>query len=110
LWPIVLVPTREQQATARECLADVLAHSENPTLAAAAEEASLGPLARATRLVAAGGEALATGPSDDGAEAAAEWRLRLEGILREIDAGFAPEATPPELADIRARLVSALGQ
>ena len=110
LWPIVLaVPTREQQATARESLADLLAQTENPTVAAAAEEASLGPLARATRLVAAGGEALASGPSDDGPEAGAEWRLRLEGILREIDAGFAPEAMPPELADMRARLVAALG-
>jgi MoxR-like ATPase len=111
LWPIVLaIPTREQQATARESLAEVLAETENPTLPAAAEEASLGPLARATRLVAAGREALAAGQSGEGPEAAAEWRLRLEGILREIDAGFAPEATPSELAEVRADLVAAVGQ
>src|SRR6185436_2927739 len=45
LWPLVLaVPTREQQSLARETLRDVLAQSENATLPAAAEEASLGPL------------------------------------------------------------------
>ena len=110
LWPIVLcVPTREQQAAARESLADVLSESDNPTLPAAAEEASLGPLARATRLVALGSEAVAQGPTGDSPEAAADWRLRLEGILRETDAGFTPEAMPPELADMRERIVAALG-
>jgi MoxR-like ATPase len=107
LWPLVLaVPTREQQSLARECLSGVLAHSENEALPAAAEEASLGPLARATRIVTAGREALRLRPA--GADQVEDWCLRLEGIAREIDAGFAPEAMPHELAEVRAGIVAAL--
>jgi MoxR-like ATPase len=107
LWPLVLaVPTREQQALARECLRDVLARTENAALPAAAEEASLGPLARAARIAAAGREVLRERPRDD--EEVEDWQLRLEGIAREIDAGFAPETMPGELAEVRARIVEAL--
>lgn len=111
LWPIVnAVPTREQQAAARECLADLLAPSRNESLPAAAEEASLGPLARATRIATAGREALAARPPKNGDSDALEaWRLRLEGITREIDAGFAPERLPSELAQVRSQVVEALG-
>jgi MoxR-like ATPase len=104
LWPLVLaLPTREQQAIARECLHEVLVHTDSPALPAAAEEASLGPLARAARIAAAGREALAVVPDDP-----EDWRLRLEGIVREIDAGFAPELIPADLAEVRARIVAAL--
>lgn len=109
LWPLVLaVPTREQQSLARETLREVLAQSENAALSAAAEEASLGPLARAARIATAGREALRAQPgSQDEVEG---WYLRLEGIAREIDAGFAPEAMPLELAEVRAGIVAALRQ
>lgn len=109
LWPLVLaVPTREQQSLARETLRAVLAQSENAALPAAAEEASLGPLARAARIATAGREALRAQPgSQDEVES---WYLRLEGIAREIDAGFAPEAMPLELAEVRAGIVAALRQ
>jgi MoxR-like ATPase len=107
LWPLVLaVPTREQQALARECLGEVLARTENATLPAAAEEASLGPLARAARIAAAGRDALREQPGDD--EELEDWLLRLEGIAREIDAGFAPETLPPDLVEVRRRIVEAL--
>src|SRR5687768_9210226 len=107
LWPLVLaVPTREQQALARECLGEVLARTENSTLPAAAEEASLGPLARAARIAAAGRDALREQPGDD--EELEDWLLRLEGIAREIDAGFAPETLPPDLVEVRRRIVEAL--
>lgn len=107
LWPLVLaVPTREQQSLARECLNEVLAQTENATLPAAAEEASLGPLARATRIAAAGREVLREAPRDP--EELEDWLLRLEGIAREIDAGFAPETMPAELVDVRNRIVQAL--
>jgi MoxR-like ATPase len=107
LWPLVLVvPTREQQSLARECLGDVLALSDNTTLPAAAEEASRGPLARAARIAAAGREALRTRPASS--ELLEDWCLRLEGIAREIDAGFAPEALPRDLAEVRAGIVDAL--
>jgi MoxR-like ATPase len=107
LWPLILaVPTREQQSLARECLSEILAQTENATLPAAAEEASLGPLARAARIASAGREALRARPH--GPEEAEEWLLRLEGIAREIDAGFAPETLPADLAEVRSRIVDAL--
>ena len=107
LWPLILaVPTREQQSLARECLSEILAQTENATLPAAAEEASLGPLARAARIASAGREALRVRPH--GAEEAEEWLLRLEGIAREIDAGFAPETMPADLVEVRSRIVDAL--
>ncbi len=107
LWPLVLaVPTREQQSLARETLREVLAQSENAALPSAAEEASLGPLARATRIAAAGREALRVGPGTN--DEVESWYLRLEGIAREIDAGFALEAMPHELAEVRAGIVAAL--
>jgi MoxR-like ATPase len=107
LWPLILaVPTREQQSLARECLAEILAQTENATLPAAAEEASLGPLARAARIASAGREALRARPHDP--EEAEEWLLRLEGIAREIDAGFAPETIPADLVEVRSRIVDAL--
>ena len=107
LWPLVLVvPTREQQSLARECLGDVLALSDNSTLPAAAEEASRGPLARAARIAAAGREALRARPTS--VDQLEDWCLRLEGIAREIDAGFAPEALPVDLAEVRAGIVAAL--
>jgi MoxR-like ATPase len=106
LWPLVLaVPTREQQSLARETLRAVLAQSENAALPAAAEEASLGPLARAARIATAGRRAQ-PGSQDE----VESWYLRLEGIAREIDAGFAPEAMPLELAEVRAGIVAALRQ
>lgn len=107
LWPLILaVPTREQQSLARESLREILALSENASLPAAAEEASLGPLARAARIATAGRDALRTRPESD--EEIDDWCLRLEGIAREIDAGFAPEVMPPDLAEVRAGIVAAL--
>ena len=102
LWPIVhAVPTPEGQALARELLRDLLAEAENPALPAAAEEASQGPRARATRLAEAATALLET-PEQEG------WRLKLEGVAREIDAGFDPSALPGSLAELRPRIVAAL--
>lgn len=104
LWPIILaIPTREEQAMARDCLRDLLGATENSTLAATAEEASLGPLARAHRMIVAGRQLLAEAPTDDEAPG-----YRLEGILREIDAGFAAEQLPAELAEVRAAIIARL--
>jgi MoxR-like ATPase len=101
------VPTREGQAAARDALRDVLARSENAALGAAAAEASLGPLARAARIAAAGEQALAARPAGSDAEVIEAWRLKLEGVAREIDAGFVNP--PADLASVRARIVQALG-
>lgn len=111
LWPLLYaVPTAEGQKVARDALRELLDRSKNATLAAAAAEASLGPLARAQRIVAAGRSALAAKPQGGDARELQAWRLRLEAVAREIDAGFAPDSIPPDLAVVRAELVQALGQ
>ncbi len=106
IWPIVYaIPTEAGQQLARNVLRDLLAASESSSLSAAAEEGSFGPKARATRLVTHARELLdkpATGDEKAG------WKLKLEGVAREIDAGFSPTNMPAELADVRARIVSGL--
>lgn len=110
LWPLVVaVPTRDGQAAAPDALRDVLSRSENAALSAAATEASFGPLARASRIAAAGEETLAARPASGDADALDAWRLKLEGVAREIDAGFATASLPERLVPLRARIVEALG-
>jgi MoxR-like ATPase len=105
LWPLIAaIPTREEQTVARECLRDLLAASRNATLPAAAESAAAGPAARALRLARAGEELLANRPAADDPELAG-WHLKLEGVAREIDAGFVPEQLPEELQQVRERIV-----
>lgn len=105
LWPIVFaIPMAEEQAIAREVLQDLLAHSDNQTLPAATAEASFGPRARAGRLAVEAKARLAEAPDPTDQEARRNWELRLEGVLREIDAGFAPEQIEGELAQMRAQL------
>jgi MoxR-like ATPase len=109
LWPLILaLPTAEEQALGRESLRDLLAATENTTLRAAAEEASFGPLARAARLAVAGRETLAERPETTEPGPTAVWRLKLEGIVREIDAGFVPETLPPDLAAVRTQIAHVL--
>ncbi|MCB9694927.1 MAG: AAA family ATPase [Alphaproteobacteria bacterium] len=103
LWPLVfLVPDAEGQDLARDVLRDRLASSRNTTLRAAAEEASRGRGAIADRLLAVGAGLLHDG--DDGKG----WRLKVEGVLREIDAGFTAGSAPAGLFDLRGRLAAAL--
>lgn len=104
LWPLIYaVPGRDEQTLAREALRPLLQSAENAALPHAAEEASLGPLARAQRL-SGGIKKLLAAPPDEPAALTA-WKLRLEGALREIDAGFAPEKLPAELAQLRQKLI-----
>jgi len=111
LWPLIFVlPTSEQQSLGRDSLRDLLSATENATLPVAAEEASLGPLARATRVVQAARKILAAGPNNGDGEQQRAWRLQLEGIAREIDAGFTPELMPAELIELRVRIIEVLGQ
>ncbi|RKG51240.1 AAA family ATPase [Corallococcus sp. AB011P] len=107
LWPLVYaVPTKEAQALARDVLRDVLSASENLALPAAALEASAGPLARAQRIAQAGHVLLESRPVD--VDAVAAWRLKLEGVAREMDAGFAPEALPETLRALRSAVAVVL--
>ena len=107
LWPLpLIVPTAEGQPVAREVLADLIASSANSSLPTAAEELSAGPVARARRIVlAAANLELPDGPVSD-----TDVRLRVEALLREVDAGFAPNDMPEDLAATRTKLTSALGQ
>lgn len=111
LWPLIfVVPTHEQQALARDCLRELLTSTENASLPAAAEEASRGPLARAARIAQAARQILEERPAVGDAAATRDWRLKLEGVAREIDAGFTPEQMPQELIEVRVRIIDQLGQ
>lgn len=107
LWPLVfVVPTLEQQDIARETLRDLLSSTINKTLPSAAEEASAGPLVRAMRLAQSGGAILAAEPPEQNERHA--WRLKLEGIVREMDASLAPEQMSDELSAIRNSIIKIL--
>ena len=105
LWPLLFaVPTPEEQSIAQDVLQDLLSRTTSSALPAAADAASRGPLARAERLVRVAEEVLAERPPEPGSA----WHLRLEGVLREIDASFETAHLPSALADARAALVAAL--
>jgi MoxR-like ATPase len=107
LWPIVFaLPTEQAQQLGRDVLRDFLTASENGTLLAAPAESSLGPKARAARILRDGTAIMAQPPVDEAGQGA--WRLRIEGLAREIDASFVREALPPELAELRTRIVETL--
>ncbi len=107
LWPLLYtVSTADAQAEARVLLRDMLEGSENIALVGAAEDASAGPMARATRLVQDAELLLDAEPTDDSVRG--PWLRRLEGVMREVDAGFATDAVPPTLAVIRTRVQSVL--
>jgi MoxR-like ATPase len=100
LWVLPLVAlTPDTQVLARETLKDLLDGAANGVLMHAAEEFSRGSAARADRLLATAQELLAV--TDDGESLL----LRIEATLREIDAGFAVEDLPAELAATRASLI-----
>ncbi|MBZ0185429.1 MAG: AAA family ATPase [Candidatus Obscuribacterales bacterium] len=103
LWALILaIPSREEQAVARESLSDLLMQSENESLTHAVEELSLGPLARAKRIVETARLLLAKSDGDE------DRLLALEGIAREIDAGFAPDNMPIELKEVRELIIARL--
>ncbi len=103
LWPIIYaVPTDAGQQLARDALRDLLEASANPSLGAAAEEASRGPAARAQRLLEAGTALLDSPPQEGEADA---WRLKLEGIAQEVDAGFTAQCLTEGLRELRAKIV-----
>ncbi|MBE2315555.1 AAA family ATPase [Solirubrobacter sp. CPCC 204708] len=103
LWVLPMIaPTADDQATAQEVLADLIADARSEALVHAAEQFSRGRTARAARLTATGRELLeAVGDTPDD-------RLRVEAVLREIDAGFAHSEMPEDLALVRARLTHVL--
>ncbi len=109
LWPILYaIPGQKAQEGAAGYLREFLKESQNGTLMVAALEASQGPRARADSLCRVVNALLASRPDDVASEAHRAWCLKLEGAAREIDAGFAREALPEDLAKARALVVAAL--
>jgi MoxR-like ATPase len=107
LWPLLFtLPTEQAQQLGRDVLKEHLAASENALLLSAAAESSLGPKARGAKLVRDGTAVLEGEPAEHAKKH--EWRLRVEAIAREIDATFAREALPEELAALRTRIVALL--
>lgn len=101
LWPIVYaVPTAAEQETAKDVLRGLLAESQSP-LGAAALEASAGPHARAARIAEAATLLLSSQPLAEERDA---YKLRLEALMREIDASFAPEGLVEPLPALRNRI------
>ncbi len=115
LWPMVFVlPTEETQTLGRVALAEYLSESANDTLVSAPLVSSLGPKARANKIIADANAAFAASP---GAEAGSAtelqsmqdaWKLRLEAIAREIDATFEAKTMPEPLKAVRERLVASI--
>jgi MoxR-like ATPase len=98
LWPLLYaIPTKEAQLNAREVLASLLANCAHPHLFSAVEEATMQPLSRASRLEETA-RALLTTTSADSAK-------QVEAVLREIDANFTLEGMPPQLSELRAKLM-----
>jgi len=81
-------------------LRELLAESES-VLAAAALDASASSVARARRLAQSAESLLRPPPSDELPQART---LRIEGLLREIDASFPKDALPEPLPSVRDQL------
>ena len=109
LWPILFaVPTQDGQRMARDLLRDVLEASQSQTLTAAAEAASSSPASRAARLAESAALLLGAAPAGEDGAALEHWRLKLEGVAREIDSTFDAAQLPEVLAPVRARIVETL--
>lgn len=110
LWPILYaVPTLDGQRLAQDVLKDVLQHSQSSTLLAATEAASNAPAARAARILETAQSLFLQAPTSDDLSAQERWRLKLEGVAREIDASFDPSALPEALVPVRLKLTELIG-
>jgi MoxR-like ATPase len=104
LWPLLYaIPTLAGQQGARECLRELLADAQHPLLHAVVEEAAQQPRSRVARLVESA-DALLQAPR------AENFRSSAEALLREIDANFAADKLPVDLAKRRAALVAGVGE
>jgi len=106
LWVLPLIaPSADGQQVAVSVLGDLMAQSTNLTLPHASETFSQGAEARAARLSAVASGLLA----ELGVEPTADERLRVEAVLREIDASFDTDDLADHLRAARSALVARLG-
>lgn len=109
LWPLIyVIATEDGQVSGRETLRDILAASENQTLYAATDDATLSPAAHATRICALAESILLEQPAADNQNQLAQWQLRLEAIGREIDTSFSADTAPEKLKNLRHQIVTIL--
>ena len=107
LWPLFYaLPTQAAQLQARDALRELFAIAEHPHLHYAVEEATLQPRSRIARLVGAAQACLAsnTGTLEGVSAGLPDAGASLESLLREIDANFAGDQLPAELAPLREQL------
>ncbi len=110
LWPVLYaIPSLDGQRLAQDVLRDVLKHSESGTLVAAAEAASNAPAVRAARIVSVATGLFEQAPATEDLNGLEQWRLKLEGVAREIDASFDAATLPADLVPVRQRLTELLG-
>jgi MoxR-like ATPase len=103
LWPLIFaLPSAETQALARGVLKQQLEAVRSASMPGAALEASQGRAARAVLLQERASVLLGEEVRDEA------WRLKLEGVARDIDAAFAPDALPAALKERRERIVQTL--
>lgn len=106
LWVLPLIaPSADGQALAVSVLADLMETAGNRTLPHASEAFSHGPAARADRLATVGTDLLAELDVDP----VPDDRLRIEALLREIDASFAQGDLPEHLSEVRGALMTRMG-
>jgi len=104
LWPLFYaLPTQAAQLQARDALRELFALAEHPHLHYAVEAATLQPRSRVARLVEAAQHRLAT-PAGTLEGADHDAGAGLEAVLREIDANFAGDQLPADLAPLREQL------
>lgn len=103
LWPLIFaLPTPETQTLARSVLKQQLDSVHSQVMPNAAHEASQGRAARA-QLLDERAAALLTEQTRDEV-----WRLKVEGVARDIDAAFSADSLPAGLRARRELIVSEL--
>ncbi|MCL2716651.1 MAG: hypothetical protein FWD68_19340, partial [Alphaproteobacteria bacterium] len=98
---IYLVQDKVLQQEARDILALELQEAANPAMPQAVKDASFGPRARTRDLQDYGVTLLAEMPPRSGREFFETWLVKAEAWLTQIDAGFATDKLPEDLAKLR---------
>ncbi|MEM9360576.1 MAG: AAA family ATPase, partial [Pseudomonadota bacterium] len=107
LWPVIyMAQDRAAQDEARDVLQQELDRSESAMFTEAAKKASVGAAARAQELRSYGMKLLDTKPALQVGEVWEVWLVKAESLLTQIDAGFAPDMIPEDLAAVRAGLAA----
>ena len=107
LWPVIyMAQDRAAQDEARDVLQQELDRSANSMFSEAAKKASVGAAARAQELRTYGMRLLESKPSLQSGEMWEVWLVKAESLLTQIDAGFAKDDLPEDLAAVRAGLAA----